>query len=75
MSQDRELRWAIGTRYKNGGKYPKVCTVVDIYTTYNSQGEKVSTRYVSEHDFLGQKIRNYDVADATIARNIIREEE
>ena len=62
----------IGKQYKARvphSKHKKLCTVIDVHTTYNKDGEKVKTRYVSEHDFLGQKIIDRDVALTTILMN------
>lgn len=59
----------IGKQYKTRGKHPKLCTVIDVHTTYNKDGEKVKTRYVSEHDFLGQKVIDKDVRLTTILMN------
>ena len=42
----------IGKQYLTRGKYPKICTVVDVHTTCNQKGEIVKVRYVSEHVFL-----------------------
>lgn len=56
----------IGVVYKTRHKHPKVCTVVDKLETYNTKGELVKTRYVSEHDFLGQKVIDNDVTRSTI---------
>jgi len=62
----------IGTKFiKEGRKIKQVETVVDIYKTYNSKGELVKTRYVSEHEFMGQKLRDYDVVAVTIKRGLI----
>ena len=63
----------IGVIYKTRGKNPKICTVVDRLDTYNSKGELVKTRYVSEHEFLGQKVTNNDVARSTILMNKLEE--
>lgn len=60
-------RFNIGTQYLSRGKYPKLCTVVDIHKTYNNAGELVKTRYVATYEFLGQTIKDSDVVDATIA--------
>jgi hypothetical protein len=62
--------YSIGQQYMTHGKSPRLCTVTDIYRTYNSHGELVRLRYVSTHAFLGQTITDYDVASATIARGI-----
>jgi len=63
----------IGVIYKTRGKYPKLCTVVDKLDTYNSKGELVRTRYVSEHEFLGQIVTNSDVCRVTILRGKVEE--
>ena len=57
----------IGTKYMSRGKHPRECTVEDIHKTYDSKGNLVKTRYVASHEFLGQKVYNYDVCGATIA--------
>lgn len=68
MVHEIKPRFEIGQRYKTSGKYPNICTVVDILSTYNSAGELVKIRYVATHDFLGQPVTDYDVVDTTIAR-------
>lgn len=42
-------------------------TVVDIHTTTNAAGEVVSKRYVIEHEFMRQKIRQTE-CQPTICR-------
>jgi len=61
----------IGVVYKTRHKNPKICTVVDKLETYNSKGELVKTRYVSEHEFLGQTVTDNDVVPTTILRGRI----
>ncbi len=63
--------YPIGTRYSIRGMHPKICTVIDIFKTYNSKGELVKTRYVSTHDVLGQVVTSYDVPEVSIARGLI----
>ena len=59
----------LGKQYKpRGRKHPKLCTVVDVLKTYNKDGELVRTRYVSEHEFLGQTVIDRDVCETTILR-------
>ncbi len=65
----------IGVTYKTRGKHPRICTVVDVLNTYNGAGELVRTRYVSEHDFLGQTVTNSDVCRVTILRGKLTESE
>lgn len=67
----KSARFEIGTKFRSSGKHPKICTVVDILTTYNSAGEVHKIRYVATHEFLGQIVTNYDVCDVEIARGII----
>lgn len=63
----------IGVVYKTRGKHPKLCTVVDKLDTYNSKGELVRTRYVSEHEFLGQIVTNSDICRVTVLRGKVEE--
>lgn len=67
------MEYAIGTQFKTRGKAPRLCTVTDILKTYNSAGELVKTRYVAQHDFMGQKVNDYDVVATTIAMGLILE--
>lgn len=60
-------RFAIGQKFKTRGKFPRLCTVVDIWQTYNSAGELVRIRYVAEHVFLGETVRDIDILETTIA--------
>lgn len=64
------MEYEIGTKYMSRGKHPKICTVTDILKTYNSVGELVKVRYISEHEFCGQMVKDYDVVATTIARGI-----
>lgn len=63
-------RYPIGTSYL--GKQRRLTVIVDFWTTRNLAGEIVRECYVTEHDFLGQKILDYNVPEATIARNLPR---
>ena len=67
-------RFAPGTQYIPQGmrKNPGLHTVTDVFTTRNLAGALVSIRYVSTHTFLGQALTGYDVADATIARGLVK---
>jgi hypothetical protein len=58
--------------YKSRGKSPRVCTVTDILTTYNSKGELVKTRYVSTHEFMGQTVTEYDVPASAVSIGLIK---
>jgi hypothetical protein len=65
MSQPK---YSIGQTFTCGGKVKRVCTIIDIYKTFNSAGDLVKIAYVAEHQFLGQAIRDHDVCEVTIAR-------
>ena len=58
----------IGTKFKNGGKHPNDCLVIDIHKTYNSKDELIKTSFVATHRFMGQTITNRDVPAVTIQR-------
>lgn len=66
-----EPRFTIGQQFMSRGKHPKLCTVTDIYKTYNSKGELVKINYVATHDFMGQAVTAYDVTDTAIAMGLI----
>lgn len=68
-----EARFAIGTQFYTGGKFKKLATVTDIYKTYNAAGELVRIRYEAEHEFCGQIVKDHDIVDASIARNLVGE--
>jgi threonine dehydrogenase-like Zn-dependent dehydrogenase len=68
----REPKYNIGQQYKTMGKHSKVCTIIDIYKTYNTNGEMVKLRYVSQHEFCGQIVKDDDVVETTIARGLIK---
>jgi len=61
----------IGTEYITRGKHPRKCRVIDIWKTYNSSGEIVHTRYVSEHEFCGQMVQERDVVRTTIEIGLV----
>ena len=68
-----KARFKIGTKFNSSGKHPRECTVIDILATTNSIGVVVKIRYIASHDFLSQKVNDYDVCDVTIARGLINE--
>lgn len=63
--------YAIGTKFKTRHKHPRLCTVIDIHTTYNVAGQLVKVRYVATYEFCGQTITDSDVVAATIAMGLI----
>lgn len=58
----------IGTQYtdRNG----RTCTVIDIWSTFNAAGELVQTRYVAQHEFMGQMVVERDINIVTIQRRL-----
>lgn len=51
-----EIKYPIGTKFTTRGKFPRVCTVVDVLRTYNFKNEPVRLEYVATHEFAGQVI-------------------
>jgi hypothetical protein len=68
MTQDMQPRFKIGRTFITGKKNKQTNTIVDIFTTTNSDGKVVRIRYVTEHTFMGQVVRESDVLDITIAK-------
>jgi hypothetical protein len=67
-----EHRFKIGQTYTHVRPNSKQeRTIVDILETYNSKGELVKIRYVTEHSFMGQKLTDYDVLETSIARALL----
>ena len=62
----------VGLKYQANNKRKDICTVIDIYKTYNIAGELVATRYICEYEFLGQRIKSEEVA-VTIQRAVARD--
>jgi hypothetical protein len=65
------MNYPIGTVYTTRGKHPRVCTVTDVWTTFDAQGALVRVRYVCSHDFASQTVRETDVCATTIAMGLI----
>ena len=62
-------KFKIGTKFiRAAGKKKAIETIEDIYITKNSKGKVVNIKYVCSHDFMGQKVYDYDVPSATIVR-------
>lgn len=57
-------RFKIGTEFMMRGHN---CKIVDILKTYNSKNELVKTRYVVEHQLMGNTVTDYDVCETSIA--------
>lgn len=47
--------YTIGTQFKPRGKQ-YICTIVDIWKTYDSRGSLQKTAYIATHQFLGQTV-------------------
>lgn len=58
--------YPIGTIYKD--RKGRICKVVDILETFNSQKSLVKVRYVTSHSLMGQDVLDHDVLGVTIAR-------
>ena len=54
-----------------GDKHKRLCTVSDIYKTYNAKNELVKTSYVAFHLFMGQVVYERDICKVTIQRGLI----
>lgn len=67
-------RFNVGQKFKSAGKHARLCTIVDVWRTYNVAGELVRIRYVATHEFNGQIITDHDVVDTTIARGLQSDE-
>jgi len=66
-------KFKIGLTFKRQNKkHPREETIIDIWTTTNSKGEVVQIRYVTEHEFLGQKVKDRDVVETTIVRSLFK---
>lgn len=50
----REPKYQVGQKFKTRGKFPRECTVIDIYKTYNLKGEMIELRYIATHEMMGQ---------------------
>lgn len=68
---NRKHAFAIGTRFKTGGKQPRICVVTEHMTVTNSRNEIVRTFYQATHEFCGQQVLDADVCEVTIARGIL----
>lgn len=66
------MPYAIGTQFITAGKHGRLCTVIDILSTFNHSGELVKTRYIATHEMMGQVVVDHDVNDVTVARGIDR---
>lgn len=68
---DINSKFSIGTKFKTRGKYPRFCTIVDIFKTYNSKNELVKINYIATHKFNGQQLFDYSIVETTVAMGLI----
>ena len=68
---EKTSRFTIGTKFMTRGKHARLCTVIDIWRTYNVDGELVRLSYVATHEFMGQTVTERDIPEATIARGLV----
>jgi len=74
LNEAQKPQFKIGTKFiKSGKKNKAIETVIDIHTTKNVKGDVVKIVYVSEKDFAGGKIKDYEVPQSTVARGIVKE--
>jgi hypothetical protein len=64
------MKHPIGTKYLTRGKHPRLCTVTDIWKTYDFKGDLVHKRYVATHELCGQTVTAYDLPEATVALGV-----
>lgn len=68
------MKFPLGTKFTmRRGKAIRECTIVDFYTTSNMALDVLKERYVVEYEFLGQKMRDCDVVETTIAMALATE--
>ncbi len=61
----------VGTQFKTRGKHPRVCTIVDRWSTFNLEGELVQVRYVATHQVGGQTVTDRDVCQASVSMGLM----
>lgn len=68
----KNQRFPIGLSFelKRGKQSTKHHAVVDVLRTYNASGELTKVEYVTETDYLGQKM-SHTFPDATIAKALV----
>ena len=68
------MTYSIGTKFLSvNGKIKRLCTITDIWKTYDAATNLVKLRYVADHDGpLGGVITDYDISPVTVARGIDR---
>ena len=75
MINDLKEAFPVGTKYIERAYPFREYTVVDHLRTYNDAGELTAFRYVAEHEFMGQTVRDCEVSDVTIRRALADEKD
>ena len=70
----QETQFPVGTQYISHGKWPRLCTVIDVHTTRNAAGDIVKIRYVATHKVWEQVITDSDVTHTSVKMGIARRE-
>lgn len=65
------MDYPVGTQFMSRGKHPNLCTVSDVWKTYDAAGNLVHTRYYATHEFCGQTVTERDIVAVTIARGLV----
>ena len=67
----RGPKFGIGTKFKTRGKHSRLCTVTDIWWTYNHAGDLVGISYTATHEFCGKPVTEKNIPETTIARGLV----
>lgn len=63
----KDERIYIGLTFEHyAKKHNKQRVVTDVLTTTNNNGDVVKIAYITEHDFMGQKVRGEETASAIL---------
>ena len=65
-----DVKFMLGTHFiPRGDKAHCIYTVIDVWRTFNWQGDLVKVEYVAEHSLAGQRIESHE-CETTIAMGI-----
>lgn len=68
-----KMKYPIGTKFTlKRPNYTRECEVIDYRFLFDSKGNLIQTRYVTQHTTLGQPVRDYDVVQTTIDRALAK---
>jgi hypothetical protein len=65
----RSQRFPTGLTFQSRHQPRKTYEIIDVLRTYNSAGEMVEMRYVTQHTLCGQGVRS-TMVDTEIARSL-----